>query len=738
MKLDLIDSKLRAPQMLAGQVKRRDLLEALGSSRPRPVVLVSATTGYGKTTMLAQWASRSRRPFTWLSLDERDNDPIVLLSYLANALDRIAPLDPDLFDDLSAPGVTTETEVVLRLASSLERIERGFVLVIDDVHELESPRCIDILDALVGHVPKGSQIALCGRGQPSRHVGSLRAQGQVLELGPEELRMNFEEAGQLLAEAGAELSESDTEKLVERTEGWPAGLYLAALSIQRGGSPVGVAESFDGSNRYVADYLRSEVFSRLPDSELRLLMQTSALERFCAPLCDAILGTSDSAVLLDSLEASNLFVVPLDQSRTWFRYNRLFRESLLAELERTEPGAVGGLLARASDWCNEHGAAGDAIAYAQAANDLPRVGKLLLEHGQHEYQRGRAVTVERWLDWLEGHPDLERNGWIAAPGAWFSALRGNSDRTERLADIAAIALDYEESETARDEIEAWLALTRVIGGKGGLEAMSRDAEYAVETFPRASPWWLSGALMLAMTLFLKGEEEDADDLFARVVEAGGQAEAWNGTSVALAERASLAADRDDWVAAERLVVEAEAVMRRARMQAYPPNAIVLAVAARVALHRRESKRAHSLLAEVQMLRPQLTRALATISIQTRVVLAQAYIALADPAGARTQLREASGLLREGRSFGLLTDRIDDLQAQLEAIRIRTPGASTLTTAELRLLPMLPTHLSFPEIGERLFVSRHTVKSQAMSIYRKLDVTSRADAVERARELGLLH
>jgi LuxR family maltose regulon positive regulatory protein len=212
---------------------------------------------------------------------------------------------------------------------------------------------------------------------------------------------------------------------------------------------------------------------------------------------------------------------------------------------------------------------------------------------------------------------------------------------------------------------------------------------------------------------------------------------WNGASLALAERAAIAISRDDWLAAEALVEQAEAVVRRSRMGEYPTNALVFAVAARVAVHRREPKRASELLSHAQRLRLGLTRVVTPLAVQTRLELAAAYAGLPDPAGARTILREAQGLTRGVPDLGQLAGRLADLESKLESARSEVPGASTLTTAELRLLPMLPTQMSFPEIGERLFLSRHTVKSQAVSIYRKLNVTTRTAAVERSQELGLL-
>ncbi len=734
--LNLNETRLQPPQATARQVIREQLLERLGEADDARVVLISANAGYGKTTLLTQLAERSPHPLAWVWLDERHNDPAVLLAHVAAAVDRVVPIDPSVLELLTAPRPSIEARVIPALVTALAAIEPSFVLVLDDVHALDERPAIDAVDALLTNVPAGSRILLSGHRQPSERVAALRASGLTLELGPAELGMRPSEATQLLTAIGADLTAEQVDGLVERTEGWPAALYLAGLWICNGGTAAGFSEEFDGSNRYLTDYVRTEIFDRLPADELDFLVRTSVLDRVSGPLCDAVLETEGSAMMLETLERSNLFIVSLDQSRSWFRYHRLFREALRSELELRGADASE-LLARAADWCASEGAIDDAIAYAEASGDIKRVADLMLAYGQREYQLGRALTVERWLNLIEEHEGLGYNGVLAAVGAWFSATRGNSDRAERWADIAVKAAKREEDEEQVAEIEGWLALVRALRAEGGVERTVENAQFALGAFPRSSRWWLTAALLAGVTQVAVGDLEAAEESLAGVCESAGPAGAWNALSVALAERAALAIRRGDWLAAESLAGEAVAVVRRSRMESYPPNAVAFAVAARVAAHRREPKRAAELLADGQVLGPQLNRALALLAIQARAWMGHAYATLADPAGARTQLREAGGLIPPGTDLGVLSGEIEQLRSQLDDVRVNTPGASTLTMAELRLLPMLATHLSFPEIGERLYLSRHTVKSQAISIYRRLDVSSRADAVDRARELGLL-
>ena len=732
-RFELLESKLAPPQLLDGSILRSTLVETLEDSAERRVVLVSAAPGYGKTTALAQWMQRSSRPIGWINLDERDNDPVVLLSYVATALDRIEELSQDTFEALSSATASVDGLVFPRLGSALAGMKTPFVLVLDDAHDIRDPQCLDAIDLLVDHLPGGSQLVLSGQVQPSRRVGALRAHGQLLELGPKQLRMDKAEASDLLAGAGVELGDDDLIALVEKTEGWPGGLYLAALSIREAG---GTVASFGGDDRLVTDYLRDELLAGMPREQLGFLTAVSPLDEMCGDLCDSVLGTNGSAATLESLERSNLFVVPLDQRREWFRFHRLFGDLLRTELDRNPDKSAPELLGRASDWCAENERPDDAMRYAQAAEDTSRVAGLVAGRVQQEYALGRAATVDGWLSWLEERDALTAVPLVAALGSWFSALRGNPGQAERWANAAEAAPEGVAGNGA-SSIEPWLALLRAARSDRGIERMQADAALAAASVPVKGPWWPSAASLLALAYLLNGESDRADDLFADIAESAPAAEAWNAFALALAQRGILAADRGQWPEAEAFATEASQVVRRADIGEYPPNALVDALCARVAAHRGEPDLARESLTRAQRLRPQLTHALLAFSVQTRLELAAAYISLADTAGARTVLREADGLMRRGMGFGSLEDRARELHASLKSAHVDAPGSSSLTSAELRLLPYLPTHLSFREIGERLYLSRHTIKSEAMAIYRKLDVTSRNDAVERARTLGLL-
>jgi LuxR family transcriptional regulator, maltose regulon positive regulatory protein len=401
---EVLEAKLRAPQGRGGAVPRTALIDLL-EERPSafPVVFVSAGPGWGKTTLLAQWDARSQRPFAWVSVDEGDNDPIVLLTYVATALDRVAKLDPGVFEALASPGASLEGQVVPRIGAALAELDQPVVLVVDDLHLLDHTACLDAIAALARHVRDGSQLALSARGRPALPLGSLRARGLAREVGPDELRLDEAEAGRLLSAAGLDLEEAEVAELTAHTEGWSAGLYLAALSAKATGAGANGPTAFRGDDSFLADYLRSELLARLPPGELRFLTRTSILVRMSGPLCDAVLDASGSAAELESLESSNLFVVALDRNRQWYRYHHLFQELLQSELERAEADLVPRLLARASGWCEANGQPEAAIGYAQEAGDVDRVAQLVALNSLPAYQSGRSATVERWLRWLEEH-----------------------------------------------------------------------------------------------------------------------------------------------------------------------------------------------------------------------------------------------------------------------------------------------------------------------------------------------
>jgi LuxR family maltose regulon positive regulatory protein len=734
---ELVEAKLRPPQNRGGSVPRGQLISAVEGSREVPLLVLCAGPGWGKTTLLAQWASRSERPFAWVAVDEQDNDPIVLLTYIAAALDRVSPLDPAVFDVLASRGVSVEATAAPRVGAALATMRQQVVLSLDDLHLLDNPACCDAIASLGRHVPEGSQMVLSARSEPALPLAAWRARGLSLELGPDDLRMDEADARRLLSAAGVELPGEQIAQLTEHTEGWPAGLYLAALSVGARRHKDNGALTFSGSDRLVSSYLWSELLTGLPPDDFRFLTRTAVLARMSGPLCDAVLEEEGCATTLESQARSNLFLVPLDTDGGWYRYHHLFRELLHSELIQAEPDLVPQLLARAIEWCESNGHDEMAIDYAQQAGDVASAARLIERRALPVNQSGRGATVERWLHWLEEHEALEQNAAVAALGALLAAVAGRPAESERWTQAAERARYDGTLPDGSPSIDSWLLLLRALRCGRGAATMGTDAELALRTLARASTFWPIALLLLGISRWLTGEVEHAEDMLADAAEEGVKLGAPQAAALALSMRAAISIDREAWGEAEELVDQSALVIRLSRMDEYPTSAFAYAVAARVALHRGDAERAQALLVRAQRLRPRVTYALPYLAVQTRLELARAYLTSADAGGAETVLHEIGALLRRQPDLGTLPLQVEELRESLRTLRAEAPGASTLTEAELRLLPQLATHLSFREIGERMYLSRHTVKSHAMAIYRKLNVSSRSSAVERAGQLGLL-
>ena len=730
-------SKLMPPPVRPGTIDRTSLIEGLASVDPRPIVSVVAPPGYGKTTLLSQWAESSGVPFPWVSVDERDNEPKGLLRYIAEALDAVEPIPERVFDSLASPRSSVPGTVVPRLASAFSSMTSPVVLVLDDVHLLQNLECRAAVSVLADHVPVGSRLALAGRTQPPLRMARLRAEGRVLDVGPDDLILTREEAASLLRNADVVLGEDDVAELHRRTEGWPVGLYLAALYLKEGGRLGSAAFSFGGEDRLVSEYVESEFLSRISRRQRAFLTRTAALDRMCGPLCDAVLEGSGSIKILASLERSNLLLVPLDRHGEWYRYHHLFRDMLLNELHRSEPDLIPVLQRRASDWCQEHGLPEASLEYAMAAGDVDTVARHFMSLGVPTYRQGRIGTVERWIRWLQEHGGVDGYPMVAVLASMLSALTGQTVAAERWADVVD---RWHDDATRPDDptAEAWAALLRSLLCRHGVERMHADADQGIRRFADIGFVTPTPVLMQGVARVLSGDLDGGDESLEDAVHVSEEAGAAEDLAVALCERALVAMARDEWSQVEAFAERARIILQRDGFEESFATPFVCAVHARAALHRGDLAAARQELVGAQRLRTELTYMFPHWAVQARLQLAHVHVALADVGGARTLMRETDEILRRRPDLGSLGADAEALRAELSKERGSVaPGASTLTAAELRLLPILSTHLSFAEIAAQLFLSPSTIKTQAISIYRKLDVSSRSQAIARAREVGLL-
>jgi LuxR family maltose regulon positive regulatory protein len=735
--VEILESKLYQPAVRPGVISRPRLLDRLRAARDVPTVAVVAPAGYGKTTLLALWARADHRPFAWLSVDRHDNDPMVLLTHLAVALDRISPLPVGTFDALRSVGVSAPATVVPRLGAALARFPQPVVLVVDDVHQLQDGPSLDALVTLIGHVRGTTQVALAGRGIPVP-LARQRAQGRVIEIGAADLAFTESGARSLLRAAGADLPDDEVVALARRNEGWAAGLYLAALTRTdtRLGARTAVAA---GKDRLVADYLESELLARLAPRDLSFLTRTAVLERLSGPLCDAVLGESGSSAELERLERDNLFLVPLDGQGLWYRYHPIFRDLLRTRLDRDGLDHLRALLRRAADWCETDGQLEAALRYARDAEDVDRVARISITLAQPMYAAGRADTVMSWLEWLDERGAVERYPAIAAQAAYICALIGRPAAADRWADLAERWAGQVPASHRDRLLLIWLATLRGMMCRRGVEQMRRDVDDA--EIPGAGsatdPEYPMRLLLSGVANMLLGDLDTAEARLTDATELTDETRRGPLASTVLAHRALLALPRGDWSATEGFVERALLVTRRARIESHISSALVFALAARVALHRQDPTRARSHLSEAQRLRPLLTHAIPSLAVEALLEMAEVSVGLGDSRGARVFVRDAEAVLRRRPDLGSLGKRTDEIRLRLGTLQASGTDTSTLTSAELRILPLLGTHLTLAGIADRLFLSRHTVKSQLWSMYRKLDVHTRSDAITRAQELGLL-
>jgi LuxR family maltose regulon positive regulatory protein len=715
-------------------IRRDRLISRLLAEADVPTVLVAAPAGYGKTTLLSQWDEADPRPFVWITLDERHNDPALLLGSLVSGLSELEPVDDRVSAALAVPRPGIPTVVIPRLCRSLRDRNTPQVIVFDDVHRVDNPESLEALVLLATGMPDGSQLGLGSRDEPSIPVGRLRGHGLVSELRTADLVMTRSEARAVVDEAGLELTDGAVAQLVERTEGWPVAVYLAAHSLSGEDDVAAALEAFHGNDRFVADYLRDEFLSRLTRRELDFLIRTSILDRLNGPLCDAVLAREGSAKILRRLARANLLLIPLDHKEEQYRYHSLLREMLESELRRMTAVRQAELHARAARWHAEHGDVDDAVRHAIASGDTDTAGALIWAKAAEYESRGRTGTLRRWLERFS-EEQISASPRLALTRAMTRLSDGNGGQVERWTSIGLRELDH-SSGADRAELETAARVMRATAAAyDGLVRMRDDVASASGLLPEDSAWRSLCSLIEGVAYHLSGDPQRAREALEEGARRGAAA-APSVETVCLAQLALVALDDGDVDEADKLVSRAMAEVDVYGTLEYPTQALVFAASGLVRGRRglvdeatRDVKSSTRLLAKLTDFSP-------WYECETRITLARALLALDDVAGARSHLSDAARYLRQTPGATVLREWIGRTWNEIDAASSVT-GRWPLTPAELRLLHYLPTHLTFREIAEQVFVSTNTVKSQARAIYRKLGVSSRAEAVACAQAVGLL-
>jgi LuxR family maltose regulon positive regulatory protein len=735
----LPSTKLKTPSVRSGLVPRARLVAALTVATGAKLTLVSAPAGSGKSTLLSEWSASpgELRPFAWLSLEASDNDPVRFYEGVIAALRRVVPgIGEQALGALAGPASLTDVTLP-SLINELAACEQPLVLVLDDFHLVDNPTIHGSLDFLLEHLPEGLHLAIASRGEPPLALGRLRVRRELVEITASDLRFTDDEATRLLNELrGLDLEPDDIAQLQWRTEGWAAGLELAALSLSGRADPSAFISSFAGDDRPIVDYLGFEVLDGLPAHTRSFLLRTSVLDRLSGALCDTVLGEHGAATRLAELERVNQFLIPLDNKREWYRYHHLFGGLLRHELARTQPDAVPELHRRASAWFRENGSPSEAIHHATAAGDVRGASELIRQHWYGYLQRGRIETVAAWLAAL-GDDAVAQDPGLCLTNAWIAV---NTGRLEGVAEWVEAAERAHASARGGDgaTIESGVAALHEI-----YRYMHGDVDGAVEAGRRSvergdTPWRPVGCPVLGIALFWSGHAVDAASELAEAVDTARTAGNHLAVIHASGGLAVLRAEEADMEAAERLATGAlELAEERGLGEHWATTMARIARARTLEQQGRLAEASDAIERGLELSR----RGVAAVEIAYALLAKAEALQLQGDRGAATDaLREARRAVADCPRPGILADMLGGTARRMRRTPRRRNGhgaADDLTERELAVLRLLPGQLSQREIADALYVSINTVKTHTKGVYRKLGVDTRDEAVRRARELGVI-
>jgi LuxR family transcriptional regulator, maltose regulon positive regulatory protein len=728
----LLRHKLRPPHTYLALVQRRALVDWLLRVET-PLLVFSAPAGCGKTSSLVQWAQAESRPVAWLSLDPADGDPAVFLSYLAAAIADVTEVPPAVFALLRQSDEVRQARACALLASAVG--DSGpFVLVLDDCHNVRSRQCWDAVVVLAEQLHAGGTIALSGRRDPPLRLARLRTSGGLSEVRMERLAMDAEEAGQLLRLHGAPTDADTLAAVMEVTEGWAAGVYLAAVLAEP--LPSGDwLRHLRGDQREIARYLTAEVLARQPQRVRSFLEQTSILERLNAELCRAVTGRQDAGAGLERAASQSLFVTALDDRGEWYRYHHLFAELLRAELARHAPELVPGLHRAAAAWLQGHREPEAAVSHWLAAGDLASAMAAVRDARESGLIGGRGPGSARLLRLFSDEQILSDTSLTLFAG-WIFALHWGTEEEQRLWGTRACRMEVDDgpSPMGGSCLRSYQALLRSLLAPDGVTRMVRDAELAVRLETDTDRgWYLLSRSNLAITLYLAGRDRPAaamlEDLAVREPRGLDRAIALNVLSL-------LAGDQGDWERAEaldrRAMEEDPELVSPDEDAGYLLHFYALASHCRVLSRRADPARARYVEA-LESYRARMIPRADYILLWTAVILGDVFLEHGDLAGALRWSGEALDVLRRYPDAGILGPRARRLDEALQRRRHIEP----LTPAERHVLELLPTHLTADQIAARLFVSTNTVRTHMQALHRKLSAATRAETVTKAIALGLL-
>ncbi len=693
------------------------------------VALVLAPAGYGKTSQVATWARSDGRPVAWATVDPSRNDPEQFFLLVVGMLRQVAGVDQSDVANLIADAVQDDAAAVTALARLVRDCPTPFILVFDDVHIIDEAPVARLLRAVVDNLGPTSTVVLIGRAVPHLTLARLRLYAGLVDVSMEDLRLGAGEARRLLDSMGVTVGADVVERLVKQTEGWPVGIRLAALTVGADGQ---TEERTIGHDHAVADFVREEWLAGLPATAVEFLMRASCLERLSAPMCDDVFERSDSSDLLQLCERA-LMVIPLESRSGTVRVHPLVRDVLFDTFERCDTAGRRELDLRASEWFEQAGDIDEAIRLAVRSGQLDRAARLVDDHAPAYLTLGAFSTVNRWLGSVPTKTMISSaplciTASMSAIGAGDPAAAA---QWLRFADEAVA-----RGSRCRDDRLHLETLRALVSPHADAQALA-DARHAYEQLPpgmwHALACFGYGVLSLAL-----GDDETA---LTALGEGAAEARLIGAASIeaqCLANQAVVVGASNDLALTRSLVRSARALQREHDLDDQPALVMVTSMNALVAAMSGDVTAARADIALSIRSLAHLAPLVGWANIQARLTLIETHLLLDDRVGAQTLLDEIEPMMRDNPIAARSVEQFERLAAQLRAGRAALPyGPSSLTTAELRLLSLLPTNLTLAEIAKRIFVSRNTAKSHAAAIYRKLGVSTRGEAVEVARSVGLL-
>ena len=742
MVVSLITTKLLIPTPRQGLVSRPELLDCLSRGIDGKFTLISASSGYGKTTLMAEWCAKQGKdyPLAWVSLDKGDNDPARFLSYLIAALQNAEDgLGQDTSTLIQGAQNPFDESILSVLVNEISAVPLDFIMVLEDYHVIELPEIHQVIVFLLEHMPPQMHLVILTRSDPPFPLARYRACGELAEIRIKDLRFSPDAATVLLNDiARLGLSDESIQTLLGRTEGWITGLQLAALSLNEHESPSDMISAFGRGHDYIVDYFAEEILERQPDTLKKFLLQTSVLDRLNASLCEAVTGQPDGQATLEHLEKANLFLTSLGNEYSWYRYHHLFADVLQNRLQRFYPAEIPVLHQKAAHWFEQNDLDMEAIEHALSANDSQHAARMAERYGVNLLRNGNLATLMSWFNRLP-ETAFEDYPRLSVYRAWALLLAGMK------ADIEKYMLAAEESAKSKnllDELRGDFAA--VLAYNASLQG---DMELAYDKAHEALEWLTNDnytvrsvmAFVLGGIYYMRRDFPRAIAAMQEASRVGEQSRNFNVAVSALSAVGSIYLGQGDLDQAEKAFSKALEFSKGRHGRFLPIASNAFSGMAELCLLNMDFEQARQWAVKGLGLGEQW------INPDSRVGCLLTLAKVSHQEGGFNEARSKLDEAKRVASTRVLTQgTVEQIQACETFLSEKSPDAAIqnplidpLSEREIEVLALFAEGLSNQEVAEKLIISLGTVKAHSSNIYRKLDASNRAQAVIKARELNLL-